>query len=56
MHRRIKVLLAITSPDEASLVEAALAAADCLCGHADDLRAVEQSMGDSDVIVRNNFV
>ncbi|HPE88312.1 MAG TPA: histidine kinase dimerization/phosphoacceptor domain -containing protein [Spirochaetia bacterium] len=51
MHRRIKVLLAITSPDEASLVEAALAAADCLCGHADDLRAVEQSMGDSDVIV-----
>jgi len=51
MQRRIKVLLAITSPDEASRIDAALTEAACLCGYAEDLRSVEQSMGDSDVIV-----
>ncbi len=51
MQRRIQVLIALSSPEDAALVDAALEATNCARSSARDLRTVESSMSDADVIL-----
>ncbi|MBU0926884.1 MAG: PAS domain S-box protein [Spirochaetes bacterium] len=51
MRQRIQVLIALSDAAEAALVDAALAESGCARAFASDLRSVEQSMNEADVIL-----
>ncbi len=51
MQRRIHVLIALSDAQDSALVDAALAETNCARSFAEDLRSVEASMGDADVIL-----
>ena len=51
MQRRLEVLIALSDAEDTALVEAALAETNCARTMAEDLRSVENAMGDADVIL-----
>lgn len=51
MQRKIQVLIALSDAEDSALVEAALTETHCVCSFAEDLRSVEASMGEADVIL-----
>ncbi|MBN2873580.1 MAG: PAS domain S-box protein, partial [Spirochaetales bacterium] len=51
MQRRIRVLVALSDADDIPLVESALGESGCSFSYASNLMAVEEIMGDSDVIL-----
>src|SRR5512145_2642029 len=51
MRRILRVLIALSDPEDRNLVEKALADAGSKCSIAADLAAVENTIGDTDVVI-----